>query len=173
MEPVSSFDGHNPEIDAHAFVDISARVIGEVGIEEGASVWPMAVIRADSAPIRVGQGSAILDLALLEAPEGFPVEIGPSSIVSHSAVVHGATVETRALVGIGAIVLDGAVVSSGSIVAAGAVVPPKMRIPPDSLVMGAPARVVRETTAEERRRIAEQVEELLRKSRMYLAELSR
>jgi carbonic anhydrase/acetyltransferase-like protein (isoleucine patch superfamily) len=111
-----------PNIHADAYVDISARIIGDVLIEEGASVWPMAVIRADSAEIYIGKRAAILDLALLEAPEGHPVWIEDETLISHGAIVHGARIQSHALVGIGAIILDGAIISTGSIIGAGSVV---------------------------------------------------
>ena len=156
-----------PQIHSQAFVDVSARIIGDVRLEEGASVWPMAVLRADADSIRLGRRAAVLDLALVEAPERHPVLVGDESIVSHGARVHGAIVEPGALVGIGAILLDGAVVSTGSIIGAGSVVAPRTHVPPNSLVLGIPGKVVRETTPEERKTILAQVEELYEKSRWY------
>jgi carbonic anhydrase/acetyltransferase-like protein (isoleucine patch superfamily) len=150
-------------------VDISARIIGDVVVEAGASIWPMAVLRADSDRIRVSRRAAVLDLALLEAPEGHPVVLEEEALVSHGAIVHGARIQSRAIVGIGAIVLDGAVVGRGSIVGAGAVVPPDTRIPPNSMALGVPCRVIRETSPEERERILGQIEELYLKSRRYKA----
>ncbi len=162
-----------PKIDPAAYVDRAARVIGDVVLAEAASVWPMAVLRADSEGIRMGRRAAALDLALLEVPEGHPVIVGEEAIVSHGAKVHGAEIQPRALVGIGAIVLDGAVISTGSIVGAGSVVPPGTRVPPNSLVLGVPGKVVRETTPRERETILEQVEELVGKSRRYMSAASR
>lgn len=165
---ITPYKGIWPRIHPNAYVDISARVIGDVAIEDGVSIWPMAVLRADSASIRVGRGSAILDLALLEAPEGHPVVIEEEALISHGAVIHGAQVRSGALVGIGSILLDGSVVSSGSVIAAGSVVSPGTKVPPHALVMGTPGRVVRETTEEERRSIIDQVNRLCAKSREYL-----
>jgi carbonic anhydrase/acetyltransferase-like protein (isoleucine patch superfamily) len=93
--------------------------------------------------------------------------IGEEALISHRVVIHGAQVQKRALVGIGAIVLDGAVISSGSIIGAGAVIAPGTTIPANSLVMGTPGKVVRETTEEERAHILKQVQELYTKSRQY------
>lgn len=148
-------------------MDISARVIGDVVVEAGASVWPLAVLRADSAAVRIGAKAAVLDMALVEAPAGYPVSIAEEALISHRAVIHGAHVQPRALVGIGAIVLDGAVISSGSVIGAGSVVPPGTTIPPNSLVMGMPGKVVRTTTEEERALILKQIGELYSKSRLY------
>jgi carbonic anhydrase/acetyltransferase-like protein (isoleucine patch superfamily) len=146
-------------------------VIGDVVVAEGVSIWPMAVVRADEAPTVIGKCSAILDLCLLESPAGSPVIIGEGSVVSHGAVVHGANIAAAVLVGAGAIVLDDAVVGEGSIVGAGTVVTPRTVIPPNSLVLGSPGRVTRQTTPEERESVREQALGLFRKSRAYLGEM--
>lgn len=164
---ITPFCDKAPSIHFSAFVDRSARIIGDVTLEEGVSVWPMAVLRADSAAIFIGRKAAVLDLSLVEAPIGHPVMIGEEALISHRVVIHGAQVQKRALVGIGAIVLDGAVISSGSIIGAGAVIAPGTTIPANSLVMGTPGKVVRETTEEERAHILKQVQELYTKSRQY------
>jgi carbonic anhydrase/acetyltransferase-like protein (isoleucine patch superfamily) len=164
---ITPFRNKTPGIHPDAFVDRSARIIGDVTMEEGVSVWPMVVLRADSAAIHIGRNAAVLDLSLVEAPTGHPVTIAEEALISHRAVVHGAQVLGRVLVGIGAIILDGAVISSGSIIGAGSVVPPGTRIPPNSLVMGMPGKVVRETTEEERALILAQIKELYTKSRLY------
>lgn len=166
---ISSFHGRAPVIDDAAFIDHSARVIGDVLVAQGVSIWPMAVVRADEASTVIAEGSAILDLCLLESPAGSPVTIGSGSVISHGAIVHGARIASGVLVGAGAIVLDDAVVGEGSIVAAGALVTPRTVIPPNSLVLGSPARIARETTSEERDGITEQARGLFRKSRAYLA----
>ena len=167
---ITPFDGHDPVIAESAFVDISARIIGRVTLEEASSIWPGAVLRADNDDLRVGKGSAVLDLCLVEAPKGNPVIIETNAIVSHSACVHGATIKNGALVGIGAIVLDGAVVGEGALVGAGAVVPPGMTVPPGMLMLGQPAKAIRELKPAERDNIASQMAELQAKAKMYLAE---
>lgn len=164
---ITPFCDKVPAIHPDAYIDRSARIIGDVIIEEGVSVWPLVVLRADSAPIYIKTSAAILDLSLVEAPTGYSVMIGEEALISHRAVIHGAHVQKRALVGIGAIVLDGAIISSGSIVGAGSVVKPGTRIPPNSLVMGMPGKIVRETTEAERALILEQIRELYSKSRRY------
>lgn len=164
---ITPFQDKKPAIHPGAFVDPSARVIGDVTIEEGTSIWPMAVIRADSEAIHIDRNAAVLDLSLVEAPTDHPVIIEEEALISHGAMIHGALIQKRALVGIGAIILDGALVSSGSIIGAGSVVPPGTRIPVNSFVMGMPGRVVRETTEKERALILEQINELYTKSRQY------
>ncbi len=167
---ISSFQGSTPVIHRTAFIHDSARVIGHVVVGEGASIWPMAVVRADEARTVIGKGAAVLDLSLLESPAGSPITIGQGSIVSHGAIVHGARIGSGVLVGAGAIVLDDAVLAEGSIIAAGAVVTPRMVVPSNSLVLGSPARVVRQTTPEEREGVREQARGLFCKSRVYLGE---
>ncbi|CAO0823819.1 Gamma carbonic anhydrase family protein [Desulfarculales bacterium] len=165
---ISAFGGHQPRIDQSAYVDISARVIGRVTLAAGVMVWPGAVLRADDEAISVGRGSAVLDLCLLESPHGYPVVVGEGVMISHQACLHGATVEAGALVGIGAIVLDGALVGVDALVGAGALVPPGMAVPPGVLVLGQPARVVRELKPVERENVARQLAELRDKARRYL-----
>ena len=151
-------------------MDVSARIIGDVTIARGCSVWPMAVIRADSASIRIGIRSAVLDLALIEAPKGHPVLLEDEVLVSHGAMVHGASIETGVLVGIGAILLDGVHIAAGSIIGAGSLVTAGTRIPPCSLVLGSPGKVIRQTTEQERENIRLQIAELFEKSRSFISE---
>lgn len=165
---ITPFDGHHPEIAENAFVDISARIIGKVEILSQASVWPGAVLRADDDRIVLGQGSAVLDQALVEAPVDKPVLIGDRSLISHQVCVHGATVKAGALIGIGAIVLDQAVIGEGSLIGAGALIPPGMEVPPGVLVLGQPGKVIRELKPAEAENIKAQVQELIDKSAVYL-----
>ena len=165
---ITPFNGQPPQIHASAFVDRSARVIGKVTLGENVSVWPGAVLRADDEEIVVGAGSAVLDLCLLESPHDHPVIIEPGALISHQVCLHGATVKSGALVGIGAIVLDGAVVGQGALVGAGALVPPGMQVPPGMLMLGAPAKPIRELKPAEIENIQAQLKELEEKSRIYL-----
>ena len=164
---ITPFEGHWPVIDPDVFVDPSARLIGRVTVEREASVWPGAVLRADEEEIRVGEGSAILDLCLLEAPRGRPVIVEPGALISHQACLHGARVSGGALVGIKAIVLDGAVVGEGALIGSGALVPPGMEVPPGKLMLGQPARPVRDVKPSERDSILAQLAELKEKARLY------
>lgn len=135
-----------PQIHPEAWVAASAVVIGDVSLAAGASLWPTAVARGDLSAIRVGVGSNVQDGAVLHGDPGQPVRIGADVTVGHRAVVHGATLEDGCLIGIGAIVLNGVTVGAGALVAAGSVV--TRDVPPRSLVMGAPAQVKRELSAE-------------------------
>ena len=135
-----------PRIDPLAWVAASAVVIGDVRLAAGASLWPTAVARGDVCPILVGEGSNVQDGAVLHGDPDQPVTIGVDVTIGHQAVVHGATLEDGCLIGIGAIVLNGVTVGAGALVAAGSVV--TRNVPAGALVMGAPAQVKRQLSAE-------------------------
>jgi carbonic anhydrase/acetyltransferase-like protein (isoleucine patch superfamily) len=138
-----------------------AVVVGDVTLGDRVSVWPTAVIRGDTAPIVIGTDSNVQDGTIVHVDHGVPTTIGARVGIGHRAIVHGATIEDDVLIGMGAILLNRVVVGTGSIIGAGAVCPEGMVVPPNSLVLGVPGRVVRETTAEERARIRKTVESYL------------
>ena len=158
-----------PTIDKSAFVHPAAILIGNVTLAARASVWPTAVLRADSDAITVGEDTNIQDGAILHADPGMPAMLGARVSVGHRAIVHGATVEDDCLIAMGAILLNGVHVGAGSLVAAGAVCKEGMRIPPNSLVLGIPARVAREATSEIRERIERTWKAYLRLREEYRA----
>lgn len=165
---ITSFEGKSPQFDRTVFIDPTARLIGDILLGPGVSVWPFALLRADSNRIIVGERSVLLDKVLIEAPKDHPVIIEKDVLISHGAILHGGVVKEGAIVGIGAIVLDGAEVGSGSIVGSGSLVPPGMKIPDHSLVLGIPAKVVRTLNETDRKRSGEQLAEAYEKSRKYL-----
>ncbi len=127
-----------------------ARIVGDVRIGTGTSVWFGAVIRADNEPMRIGSDSNVQDGSVLHSDPGFPLRIGDEVTIGHGAVVHGCTIRDGVLVGMGATVMNGAEVGENSVVGAGALIPEGVSVPPGSLVLGVPARVVRELGPEER-----------------------
>ncbi|MFD3446974.1 gamma carbonic anhydrase family protein [Microbacteriaceae bacterium 4G12] len=143
------FGGATPEVQDDAYVAAGAVLVGRVHLGASASVWFNAVLRADSEPITIGDGSNVQDNVSCHVDAGFPLTVGSDVSVGHNAVLHGCTVEDGALVGMGAIVMNGAVIGAGSLVAAGALVLEGTVVPPGTLVAGVPARVRRELTAEE------------------------
>lgn len=150
---VLALEGAIPSIDALAFVAPGARVVGAVTLNEGASVWYNAVMRADSAGITVGAGSNVQDNVSVHVDSGRPVVIGENVSIGHNAVVHGCTIGDGSLIGMGSVVLSGAVIGEGCLIAGGAVVLEGSVIPPGSLVAGVPAKVRRELTEDERAKI--------------------
>ena len=141
---IYALDGHSPELRAGAWAAPSADLIGKVLLEEGASVWFGAVLRGDNEVLVVGRGSNVQDNAVLHTDMGVSMVIGANCTIGHRAIIHGCIIGNRVLVGMGAIVLDGAVIGDDCIIGAGSVVTPGTQIPAGSMVMGAPARVVRQ-----------------------------
>jgi len=144
-----------------AFIHPDAHVYGDVTLGAHVSIWPTAVVRADTASITIGPDSNVQDGTIVHVDHGVPTVIGARVAIGHRAVVHGATVEDDCLIAMGAVLLNHVHVGSGSIVGAGALCPERMKIPPNSLVLGIPARVVRETTPQERERIRKTVQSYL------------
>jgi len=151
---VRSFLNVSPQYDETNFIAPSADIIGDVRLGREASVWFHATIRADVNWIIIGEGSNVQDNTVVHVTRGTaPTRIGAYVTVGHSAVVHGCTIEDEVLVGMGAVILDGARIGTQSIIGARALVTAGTVIPPRSLVLGMPARVVRELTDEEVSRI--------------------
>jgi carbonic anhydrase/acetyltransferase-like protein (isoleucine patch superfamily) len=148
-------------IDQRAYIHPAAIVCGDVTLGAHASIWPTAVVRGDSAPITIGAATNVQDGTVIHVDAGVPCVIGARVAIGHRAIVHGAKVEDDCLVAMGAILLNRVHVGSGSIIGAGALCPEGMVVPPNSLVLGLPGRVVRQTTAAERERIARTVESYL------------
>ncbi len=142
---IYSIEGKSPVIDEKAgFIASEAAVIGEAFLAEGVSVWFNAVIRADIASIRIGKNSNVQDCAVIHVDRGVPTVVGEGVTIGHGAVVHGCTVGDNCLIGMNAVVLSGAEIGNDCLIAAGSLVPQGMKIPDRSLVVGSPARVVKE-----------------------------
>ncbi len=138
-----------PTIHPTAFVAPGAVVIGDVRLAEGSSVWFNATLRGDIEPLIIGARTNVQDGCVFHTSRGFSVLLAEGVSVGHAAVIHGATVGANTLVGIGAILLNGAEVGENCIVAAGSVVTEGKRFPAGSLILGTPARMVRQLTAAE------------------------
>lgn len=148
--PVYGYQGVRPRLGERVYVAPSAHIGGQIEVGDDVSFWFHTAARGDVNSIRIGSRSNVQDGSVLHVThERYPLTIGESVVIGHSAVVHGCVLEDGALVGIGARVLDGAVVERGAQIGAGAVVPPGMRVPAGSLVLGVPARVVRQLSTEE------------------------
>lgn len=139
-----------PEIHESVYISSGVKIIGDVKIGRNSSVWYNSVVRGDVNYIRIGEDTNVQDLSMLHVTkEKFPLEIGNQVTIGHSVKLHGCTIKDLCLIGIGAIILDGAVVESHSIIAAGAVVTPGCIVPSGKLVVGVPAKVIRELNYEE------------------------
>ncbi|WJL95719.1 gamma carbonic anhydrase family protein [Microbacterium sp. ET2] len=147
---VLSLRDRRPSLHDSAFLAAGARVVGDVTLGEGASVWYNAVVRGDSASISIGPGSNLQDNVSVHVDADHPVVVGANVSVGHNAVVHGCSIGDGSLIGMGSVVLSGAQIGAGCLVAAGAVVLQGTVVPPGSLVAGVPAKVRRPLTEEER-----------------------
>lgn len=143
---VYELNGVSPRIAASAWVADSAQVMGEVEIGENSSLWFGAIVRGDTETIRIGANTNIQDGSVLHADVGMPLTIGNNVTVGHQVMLHGCTVGDGALIGIGAIVLNGAKIGKGCIVGAGALVTEGKEFPDGSMILGSPAKAVRELT---------------------------
>jgi carbonic anhydrase/acetyltransferase-like protein (isoleucine patch superfamily) len=146
MTMLFAFEGIEPVVSPGAWIAPTATLVGDVRVEDEASVWYGAVLRADFGPILVRRGANVQDGSILHGGADPVTEIGEGATVGHLCVVHGAVIGAEALVGNGATVLDGAVVGRRALVAAGATVPPGLTIPDGMLAAGVPARILREVT---------------------------
>ncbi|MFA5161354.1 MAG: gamma carbonic anhydrase family protein [Elusimicrobiales bacterium] len=145
---IQKFKSASPRVAASAYLHQTSVVIGDVDIAANVSVWPMAVIRGDVAAVSIGENSNVQDCCVIHVNENAPCIIGRDVTIGHGAVVHGAKVGDRCLIGMKAVVMESEI-GEDCLVAAGAVVNPGKKIPPRSLVMGVPAKIMRQLSPEE------------------------
>jgi len=139
-----AFEGRSPRVSASAWIAPTATLVGDVTVEDEASVWYGAVLRADFGPIIVRRGANVQDGSVLHGGADPVTEVGEGATIGHLCVVHGCVIGAEALIGNGATVLDGAVIGARALVAAGATVPPGLAVPDGMLAVGVPARVAGE-----------------------------
>jgi gamma-carbonic anhydrase len=149
-QQLETFLRKKPALGRDVYIATGAVVLGDVTLGDNSSVWYNAVLRGDINRIAVGHHSNIQDNTVVHLADDYPCLIGNHVTVGHSAIVHACSVGDEVLIGMGAVILDGAVVGEQSLIGARALVTQGMEIPPGSLVLGAPARIVRALTAEER-----------------------
>jgi carbonic anhydrase/acetyltransferase-like protein (isoleucine patch superfamily) len=150
-----------PQIADSAWVADNAQVMGDVQMAPDSSVWFSSVVRGDSATIRIGEGTNIQDGSVLHADVGMPLTLGKHVTVGHMVQLHGCTVGDESLIGIGAIVLNGAKIGKNCLVGAGSLVTEGKEFPDGSMILGSPAKVVRQLTPE-------QIEGLRRSAQHYV-----
>jgi len=168
---IYELDGVAPRIEDSAWVADSAQVIGNVELAADVSVWFGATIRGDTELIRVGSGSNIQDGSVLHADVDQPLTIGNQVTVGHKVMLHGCTVGDGSLIGIGAVVLNGAKIGRRCIVGAGALVTEGKEFPDGSMILGSPARAVRELTSEQQAGLLRSAAHYVENARRYRAGL--
>ena len=159
--------GRQPAIHPTAFVAQGAVIIGDVTLGEGSSVWYNSVLRADINSIRIGPQSNVQDGSVIHLADDYGVTVGELVTIGHKAMIHACTIADEALIGMGAIILDGAEIGARSIIGAGALVTQYKKIPEGSLVMGSPAKVVRQLDQEEQQSIKHWAEKYAELSKIY------
>jgi len=160
-----------PQVAASAYIAAEATLIGAVSVGARATILAGAVARADNEPITIGDESNVQEGAVLHADPGFPLTIGRRVTVGHMAMLHGCTIGDGALIGIQAVVMNGALIGAGSLVGAGAIVTEGKIFPDRSLILGAPAKVVRALTEEDVARLERAADEYVRKGALYREQL--
>jgi carbonic anhydrase/acetyltransferase-like protein (isoleucine patch superfamily) len=158
---VYQLDALTPDMADSAWVADNAQVIGDVHMATDSSVWFSSVVRGDTATIRIGEGTNIQDGSVLHADVGIPLTIGKHVTVGHMVQLHGCTIGDESLIGIGAIVLNGAKIGKNCLVGAGSLVTEGKEFPDGSMILGSPAKVVRQLTPE-------QIEGLRRSAQHYV-----
>jgi carbonic anhydrase/acetyltransferase-like protein (isoleucine patch superfamily) len=167
---VRSFGGKRPQIGRGVFLAESCALIGDVVVGDESSIWYATVLRGDVMAIRIGARTNLQDGTVVHVTSGqFATTVGDDCTIGHGAIVHGCTIEDHCLIGMGSTILDGARIGRGSLVGAGALVTPGTDIPPESLVLGAPARVVRPIHPKEREQIEYGASHYVELARRYLA----
>jgi carbonic anhydrase/acetyltransferase-like protein (isoleucine patch superfamily) len=146
---IYQLDERIPEVDESAWVADSAQVIGSVHLAEDVSIWFNTVLRGDNDLLTIGRGTNIQDCSVLHTDMGFPLRLGEGVSIGHQVMLHGCTVGDHSLIGIGAVVLNGAIIGKHCLVGAGALVTEGKVFPDGSLIVGSPAKVVRELTPEQ------------------------
>ena len=143
--PIYELDGQGPDLpaDGNYFIADTATVIGKVRLKANSSVWFGAGLRGDNEWIEIGEGSNVQDNCTCHTDASFPLTIGKNCTIGHNVILHGCTIEDGALIGMGSIVMNGAKIGRGSLVGAGSVITEGKQFPENSLIIGAPARVIR------------------------------
>lgn len=170
---IYEIDGKTPQVDATAWIAESAEVMGNVRLDQDASVWFGCVLRGDTESMHIGEGSNIQDLSVLHADRGMPLTIGKRVTVGHKVMLHGCTIGDESLIGIGAIVLNGAKIGKHCLVGAGSLVTEGKEFPDGSMIMGTPAKVVRQLTPEQIEGLRHSAQHYIDNARMFRATLKK
>ena len=163
-----TIDEGNVETVGHdCWVAPNATLIGKVTLKKDSSVWFNAVLRGDNEPIVIGEGSNVQDGCVLHTDPGFPINLERNVTVGHMVMLHGCTIGYGSLLGIGSIILNGARIGSNCLLGAGTLIPEGKEIPKNSVVMGAPGKVVREIGDKEREMLSSAYQHYIVKYQRY------
>ena len=164
---IYQLDEHTPHVHETAWVADSAQVMGAVTLAADASVWFGATVRGDTEHITIGEGSNIQDGSVLHADHGLPLTVGKHVTVGHMVMLHGCTIGDESLIGIGAVVLNGAKIGKNCLVGAGSLVTEGKEFPDGSMIMGTPAKVVRQLSPEQIQGLRESAKRYIENAQRY------
>ncbi|MCQ5364846.1 gamma carbonic anhydrase family protein [Anoxybacillus salavatliensis] len=164
---IYSYNGKTPQLHSTVFVAPGAHIIGDVMIGKYSTIWFNAVLRADEAPIIIGEKCSIQDNSTCHLYEGFPLIIEDEVTVGHNAILHGCTIRKRCIIGMGTTILDGAEIGEECIIGANTLIPSGKKIPPRSLVIGNPGKIVREISEKDLELIQLSIDTYVQKGKEY------
>lgn len=167
---LKTFRGKLPKVSEQAYVSENVVLTGDIEIAEDANIWFGVVMRGDINSIRIGKGTNVQDLTMVHADANCPTKLGDNVTIGHSCIIHGCVIEDNVLIGMDSTVMNGAVVGKNSIVGAGSLVTEGKQFPSGVLVMGRPAKVVRELSEEEIAGITKAAQGYVANSKAYLEE---
>lgn len=157
--------------DGFYWIADSAAVIGNIVLGENANIWFGSVLRGDNEPISIGSGSNVQEHCVLHTDMGFPLVVGHNCTIGHRATLHGCTIGNNTLIGMSATILNGAVIGNNCLIGAGALVTEGKHIPDNSLVVGAPAKAVRELNALQIQKLTESAEHYVQNAKRFVADM--
>jgi carbonic anhydrase/acetyltransferase-like protein (isoleucine patch superfamily) len=171
--PIYQLSDDIPSTPASAYVATEATIIGKVFLGENASVWPGVVIRGDNDSITIGNGSNVQDGTVMHADPGFPLRVGDNVTIGHQAMLHGCTIADGCLIGIQAVIMNGAIIGRDCLVGAGALIPEGKTYGERKLIVGSPAKVIRELTEKDIEKMHRAASGYVRRQNIYKLNLTR
>jgi carbonic anhydrase/acetyltransferase-like protein (isoleucine patch superfamily) len=168
--PLYEIDGVQPQLPAggKCWVAPDANVIGNVEIGEDVSIWFGCTLRGDRDLIRIGDRSNVQEHSIMHTDPGYPLQIGRNCTIGHGVILHGCIIGDNCLIGMGATILNGAKIGANSLVGANALVTEGKEFPPNSLIVGSPAKVVRELDAAAAQGLSKSADNYVENSRRYM-----
>ena len=170
---IYELDGNAPQLAEGAWVAESAEVIGKVELHRSANVWPKVVIRGDNDLIQIGEGSNVQDASVLHTDPGYPLLIGRNVTVGHQVMLHGCSIGDGSLIGIGAVILNGAKIGKHCLVGAGALITEGKEFPDGSMIIGSPAKALKELSPEQIAGIGEIAGRYVKNAQRYIKTLKK
>jgi carbonic anhydrase/acetyltransferase-like protein (isoleucine patch superfamily) len=164
---------HAPEIDASAFVADNATLVGKVTLHANSSVWFGATLRGDNERITIGENSNVQESTVMHTDMGYPLTVGKNVTIGHQAMLHGCTIGDGALIGIQAVILNGAKIGKGCLVGAGALVTEGKEFPDNMLIIGSPAKAVRELTPDDTARLLASADSYAQRGQLFKTQLNK